>query len=227
MWPSRNSLKSKRRASPRLGSLILAATGVLAHPSFSAEIAGEVTSASGAPLQKVPLCLRDSENATECLKVRFSDRSGAYSFKGVKAGRAYTIAIFLDRSAASRKFDNYKTYVWTSEQSVFVEGKNQAVTLPPFVGKFNYSNFQRTVELSAADFPEIGQVDTASQPVFLKVSYAPVGSPELPPETVFLGQVTDPANLRLEAMVPLAVTAIDYQLFSAANSYTGRISLAD
>jgi hypothetical protein len=73
----------------------------------------------------------------------------------------------------------------------------------------------------------VGTSSLAAEPVFLKVAFPPVEPPELPPETIFLGQVTDPASMRLEASVPLAVTGFDYQVFSAAFSYSGRISLAD
>jgi len=59
------------------------------------------------------------------------------------------------------------------------------------------------------------------------VAFAPVASPDLPPETIFLGAVNAPNNLRLEASIPLAVTGIDYQIFGADFSYDGRISLAN
>ena len=139
------------------------------------------------------------------------------------------MAIFLDKSASARKFETYRTYVWTppATTTVAIERKNDSFVLEPFFGKFNYSNYQRAVELGAGDFPELSQVDLAAQPVFLKVSYMPVASPDLPPETIFLGQVMDAASVRLEATLPLAVAAIDYQVFSADFSYTGRISLAD
>jgi hypothetical protein len=195
--------------------------------TLSAEISGTVTDSAGAPLPKVPVCLQEAEVLQGCIKLRFSNRKGNYSFKGLKPGKSYSLSIFLDKSAAARKFEEYKTYVWTPRQLVAIQNKRDVVTLPAFEGTFGFSNFQRVVELGVSDFPELTQIDLAAGLVFLKVAFNPVGSPDLPPETIFLGAVNEPTKLRLEATVPLAVTGIDYQVFSASFSYTGRISLVD
>jgi hypothetical protein len=228
MWQLREVSSARPRPGVSLRWLGVPALALTAGVAAGAEISGVVTGLDGAPLYRAPVCLRLEADAQECLKLRFTDRKGEYSFKGLKTGDNYTVSIFLDKAASARKFEAYKTYVWTpGSQSTDLARKYDAVALAPFVGKFNYSNYQRAIQMTAADFPELGQVDLSSQPVFLKVSYQPVQSPELPPETIFLGQVGDPAAVRLEATVPLAVNGIDYQLFSADFSYTGRISLAD
>lgn len=205
-------------------TLLLSLSPALA---LGASIGGAVVDSAGAPLYQVPVCLRDSDQEQECTKLRFSDRNGNYSFKGLKVGSRYSLSIFYDKSAAARKFQAYRTYVWTPAQSVTIENKRDAVLLPTFQGTFDFSNFQRVIELVAADFPELNQVDLNAGTVFLKVAFDSVASPDLPPETIYLGTVSNPDNLRLEASVPLAVTGIDYQIFGSNFSYDGRISLAE
>ena len=202
------------------------ALSTLAPMAVAAEINGKVTDAAGTPLYRAPLCLQIAAGSPGCIKRRFSDRKGEYAFNGLKTGQ-YTVSIVTDKSPAARKLETYRTFVWSASQTAVIDSKNGSVLLSPFIGKFNYSNYQRVIELEAGNFPELAQVDLAAEPVFLKVAFMPVSSPEVAPETIFLGQVTDPASLRLQASLPLAVTGIDYQVFSAAFSYTGRITLAD
>ena len=210
------------------GRAAVAALALTSGIAAGAEIRGVVTDSGGVPLYRAPVCLQSGSGESGCSKLRFSDRKGKYSFKGLKAGGDYRVSIFLDKTASARKSETYKTYVWSpGSQAVELLRKNDAVALAPFIGKFNYSNFQRAIVFSAGDFPELSQVDLVAQPVFLKVYYQPPQSPDMPPETIFLGQVADASSVRLEASVPLAVAAIDYQLFSADFSFSGRISLAD
>ncbi len=228
MWQLRKIGGCRPQRKHLCGGAAVTALALTSGIAVGAEISGEVIGLDGLPLYRAPVCLQLNTEAQDCLKLRFSDRKGKYSFKGLKAGGSYTVSIFLDKAASARKFETYKTYVWApGSQSAELARKNDAVALTPFVGKFNYSNYQRAIELTAVDFPELGQVDLSLNPVFLKVFYQPVESADLPPETIFLGQVQDSATVRLEATVPLAVNGIDYQVFSADFSYTGRISLAD
>jgi hypothetical protein len=207
------------------GMIVLIVAPALAH---GASITGAVVDSAGAPLYQVPVCLRDFDHEQrDCLKLRFSDRRGIYSFNGLKAGNRYSLSIFYDKSANARKFQEYTTYVWTPSQSVAITDKKDSIVLPAFQGTFGFSNFQRVIELSASDFPELTQVDLNAGAVFLKVAFDSVTSPDLPPETIFLGTVSNPDNLRLEASIPLAATGIDYQIFGANFSYDGRISLAE
>lgn len=203
---------------------------LLVSPSatLAASVTGTVVDSGGEPLSQVPVCLREAElEQQDCLKLRFSDRRGNYSFNGLKAGKDYSLSIFYDKSATARKFQKYTTYVWTPSQSVAITNKRDSVLLPAFQGTFGFSNFQRVIELSASDFPELSQVDLNAGVVFLKVAFDSVASPDLPPETIFLGTVNDPEQLQLEASVPLAATVIDYQIFGANFSYDGRIPLAE
>jgi hypothetical protein len=158
--------------------------------------------------------------------MRLTDKTGSYSFNGIKPGASYSLSVFTDKTAAARKFDEYRTYVWSPEErQVHIARKTDRVEVAPFIGKFNFSNFQRAIELSAADFPELSQVNLSASPVFLKVSYTLRDAVDTPPESIFLGQITDPTQLQVVASIPLAVTAIDYEVFSANYSVSGRIDL--
>lgn len=224
--------KQRTKSAPHLKHRVLSWAAVLSSSviptlALAASISGTVVDSDGAPLYQVPVCLQESDQEQECIKLRFSDRQGKYSFNGLKVGGQYSLSIFYDKSAAARKFQAYRTYVWTPSQVIAIENKRDAILLPAFEGTFGFSNFQRVIELVAADFPELNQVDLNAGTVFLKVAFDSVASPDLPPETVFLGTVSNPDNLRLEASVPLAVTGIDYQIFGVDFSYDGRISLAE
>jgi len=95
-----------------------------------------------------------------------------------------------------------------------------------FAGKFNFSNFQRTLTLTSVDFPELSSIDLQSDYVALKV-FLPSPDQGQPPETIFLGQVTGLDQLLIEASVPLAVAEIGYEIFSASLSISGAIILAN
>ena len=199
----------------------------LAGQAGAASIEGQVTDTAGKGLVKVPVCLKATSATESCAKTRYTDKRGGYSFKGLKTGGDYSVEILLDRSAAARKFESYRTYVWSPQaQHVSLVMKNGAIELAPFVGKFNFSNYQRSVRLTAADFPELVEFDLAADYVVLKVSFA-AGDPEQPPETIFLGQVSTSDQIRFEASVPLSATAIDYEIYSASRSLAGSIALTE
>ena len=206
-----------------LGTLILAKAGQVA----AATIEGSVTGTDGEPLYKVPVCLKLDPADTECHRIRTTDQSGQYRFNGIKDGD-YTIEVYKDPSASGRRFETYRTYVWAPKnQGVSLAGKNASANLDTIVGKFNFSNYQRAVMLTAADFPELSTVDYQSEYVALKV-FVPSGSPDVPPETIYLGQVTNPASLAIEASLPLAASTIGYEIFSISGlSLSGSIILAD
>ncbi len=205
-----------------LGTLIMAKAGQLS----AGNIEGVVTDNSGEPLYKVPVCLKLDAADADCHRIRSTDQSGQYRFNGVKDG-TYTVEVFQDPSASGRRFETYRTYVWAPKsRTVSLAGKNAAGALDPFVGKFNFSNYQRVVTLTAADFPELSTIDYQSQYVALKV-FVPSGSPDVPPETIYLGQVTSPDTLAIEASLPLAASTIGYQIYSASLSLSGSIILAD
>jgi hypothetical protein len=174
----------------------------------------------------VPVCLKTLDDGDDCTKLRYTDKLGAYRFNGIKPGSDYAVTIFLDKSAAARKFDKYRTYVWSpAEQPLTISKRADSIRLAPFVGKFNFSNYQRVLQLTATDFPELEEFDLAGDYVFLKVSVAPT-EPERSSETIFLGQITDAEQIQLEASVPLSTTSIDYEIYSANYAISGSISLS-
>jgi len=194
--------------------------------AISASIEGLVVDSSGQPLSKVAVCLADPDEAGRCLKIRSTGKSGKYSFTGLKAGNQYTVLVNGDRTAASRKFQSYSTYVWKPlQQRVDISARNTRATLDDFTGKFNFSNFQRVVNLTAADFPELASIDLEGSYVALKV-FIPSKVEDEPPQTIYLGQVTSTANVQIAASVPLAEQVIEYEIFSATLSINGSIALA-
>lgn len=211
----------------RAGFFIALILGFAIQTSVAATLGGTVTSPDGEPLYRVPICLKIDTSERDCVRVRKTNQRGEYQFNGLKTNTSYTVEVFQDSSAAGRKFEEYRTYVWEPQyQKVTNKLKNYSLQLETFVGKFNFSNFQRVVTLTSADFPELSSIDLTSEYVALKV-FVPSTDAESPPETIFLGQVTNLDNLVIEASVPLAASAIGYQIYSATLSLDGSIILAD
>ena len=195
-------------------------------PTMAASLEGTVVNDAGDPLVKVPVCLRDAGEERRCTKIQSTDRNGRYRFNGLKDGEAFSVVVFQDDSAAGRKFERYRTYVWSpGEQRVSLTGKNATASLAPFVGEFNFSNYQRGLTLTGADFPELRSLDLVGDYVMLKV-FLPPTAPDIPPETIFLGRVVNADTLSVAASVPLSATWINYQIYSASLSLDGSITLA-
>ena len=155
----------------------------------------------------------------------WTDKKGNYSFAGLKPGSDYMVVINGDRSAANRKNESYGNYVWEpAAQAAAINSMKDKVAVEDFVGKFNFSNFQRIVTLGATDFPELASIDLDGSYTALKV-FIPSSQEGVPPETIFLGQVQSAARLEIEASVPLSVTTISYELYSAVMSISGSIVL--
>jgi len=193
--------------------------------SSAASIAGSALNQdTGAPLVKVPICLAPPSTPTNCTKIRWTDKKGKYSFSGLRAGEDYAVIVNGDTSASNRKFEAYANYVWTKQKhTVAISSKSDKIQAH-FTGKFNFSNFQRIINLTAADFPELGSLDLAGSYVALKVFTLPLIEDQ-PPETIFLGLVSSVDTLKISASVPLASSSIRYEIFSATLSLNGSIAL--
>jgi hypothetical protein len=190
-----------------------------------ASIAGSATDADGEPLSKVSICLTQAGSSGKCDKVRWTDRNGDYAFKGLKSGFDYIVTVNGDSSAANRKFEQHANYAWLPRKhTVTINSKNEKHTVAGFVGKFNFSNFQRIVSLTGADFPELSSLDLVGSYVGLKV-FISSGNVDEPPKTIFLGQVKDANNLKISASVPLASSYIEYEIFSDNLALSGSIAL--
>jgi len=213
--------RQKRPSYWLLSILVLA----MSARSEAGSLMGTVVGDSGQPLYKVPMCLRLSGEDRKCSKIQSTDREGRYRFNGLKDGNVAHVAVFQDETAAGRKFDRYRTYVWSPAGQTAVSGdRKSSVNLTPFVGEFNFSNYQRSLKLTANDFPELRALDLEGDYVMLKVFLAsPI--PEAPPETIFLGRVLNADLLSVAASVPLSATAINYQIYSASLSIEGSVSL--
>ncbi len=68
-------------------------------------------------------------------------------------------------------------------------------------------------------------LDLVGDYVMLKV-FLPPASPDLPPETIFLGRVMNADTLSVAASLPLSAGSINYQIYSASLSIEGSITLA-
>jgi len=208
-----------------LTALVALCLSLCAQLATGASIEGRATNVAGEPLYKVAVCLTRTGTNGKCDKVRWTDRKGNYSFAGLKPGGDYAIVVNGDRSAANRKNESYGNYVWEpAAQAAAINSMNDKVAVRDFVGKFNFSNFQRIITLGAADFPELASIDLDGSYTALKV-FIPSSQEGVPPETIFLGQVHSGARLEIEASVPLSVTNIGYEIYSAVLSINGSIVL--
>jgi hypothetical protein len=191
----------------------------------AASIEGRAINFRGEPLYKVSVCLSENGSAGQCTRVRWTDKKGNYSFTGIKPDGNYDVVVNGDTSAANRKMASYANYVWEPAlHTTAIQSQNDKVTLADFVGKFNFSNFQRILVLSAADFPELAGIDLEGSYTALKV-FIPSSQEGEPPETIFLGQVHSGARLEIEASVPLSATTIGYEIYSAVLAINGTIAL--
>jgi hypothetical protein len=198
---------------------------VFAQAASSASISGRATNSQGERLTKVSICLSRAVTPQLCDKVHWTNKKGGYSFSGLKPGISYIVSVNGDTSAANRKFEQHANYAWQpSEHRVTINSKKDKRTVEDFVGKFNFSNFQRIVKLTATDFPELSSIDLTGSYVALKV-FVRSNNPEEAPQTIFLGQVRDTDNLQINASVPLASPAIEYEIFSSELSLNGSIAL--
>ena len=202
-------------------ALLLCAQG-----ASSASISGRTIDADGAALTKVSVCLALASTPESCERVRWTDKKGAYTFNGLKPGIDYIVTVNGDSAASNRKFERHANYAWQPrEHKATINSKNEKLAVEGFVGKFNFSNFQRIVSLRAADFPELSSIDLAGSYVALKV-FLSSGKVDEPPETIFLGRVHNGDKLKIRASVPLASSVIEYEIFSSNLALSGSIALA-
>jgi hypothetical protein len=201
-------------------ALLLCAQG-----ASSASISGRTVDADGAALTKVSVCLSLASTPESCERVRWTDKKGAYTFNGLKPGIDYIVTVNGDSTASNRKFERHANYAWQPrEHSATINSKNEKLAVGDFVGKFNFSNFQRIVSLSAADFPELSSIDLTGSYVALKV-FISSGKLDEPPQTIFLGRVLEREKLEIRASVPLSCSVIEYEIFSSNLALSGSIGL--
>ncbi len=221
---------SRLKRWPAIGQRLRACAPALSLFALSAtagSLTGTVTNEAGEPLAKVPVCLQSPEESQGCIKVRSSDRNGDYQFTGLKEAVTYRVTVFQDDSAAGRKFERYRTYVWEPRfQDIRLQRRNETLATAGFVGKFNFSNFQRGLTLTATDFPELASLDLAADYVVLKV-FIPTSDPSAAPETIYLGRVANLEGLQIAASLPLSASRIDYQIYNASFSIAGSIALSE
>jgi hypothetical protein len=219
---STTALALKARVLP-LGVAMLT---LLAQAAYGAKIEGHAINVDGQALVKVPVCLALASTPLLCEKTRWTDKKGRYTFPGLQVGADYIVTVNGDSSAAVRKLEVFANYIWEpAKQTASVQSKSDSIVLQDVVGKFNFSNFQRALTLTAADFPELASFTFSDNYVFLKV-FIPAPQADAQPETIFLGQVQNPDQLAVEASLPLSATEIGYEIYDSNNlSLSGTIRL--
>ena len=196
--------------------------------STAADISGRVVDDAGNFLKGIQICLKSEPSSLkDCTRIKRTDAKGNYEFKGLKPGSSYSLRIHLDRDAKQRKYQQFKNFVWEPLiQNLEIRNRRDQVNLRDFVGKFDFSNFQRVIKLVSADFPEFGGIDTSKESVALRV-YIKAEGDSNESQTIFLGQVVDPNSLWIEASIPRSVRQIQYEILRVGQSTYGLISLSE
>jgi hypothetical protein len=214
-----------RRLSPVAIASVLILYG-LAESASAAGVSGRVVDDEGRVLTNVPVCLKQTGPNRECLDIQLTDRDGEYRFRGRKLSREYAIEIFKDTRGATRQYNLFRNYSWKpTQQTAVLTQREGHVQLEPFVGQFDFRNFQHVVHLTASDFPELAEFDLQGEHVMLKVTHAAAEATQ-PPNTIFLGHVTDASAVSLEASLPSATNTIDYEIYTVGRSVIGQIQLS-
>ena len=90
---------------------------VLSMNVFAGSISGHVSNEHGVSLDRVRVCLQSSTNDTnQCIKSDYTNKSGFYSFKGVRHEVDYRVKVYFDPSLNGRKANLFPNYVWTPQQ---------------------------------------------------------------------------------------------------------------
>ena len=198
---------------------------LFAQATSSASITGHTADAEGTALTKVSVCLALASTTGICERVRRTNKKGNYKFNGLKPGIDYIVTVNGDSSVSNRKFERHANYAWQPRKhTVTINAKNEKRTVDDFIGKFNFSNYQRIVSLGAVDFPELSSIDLVGSYVGLKV-FIRSGSIDEPPRTIFLGRVHNGDKLKIRASVPLSSSSIEYEIFSSNLALSGSIVL--
>jgi len=76
-----------------------------------------------------------------------------------------------------------------------------------FTGKFNFSNFQRIINFTVVDFPELYSLDLEGSEIALCEGQ--------PSKTISLDQVSNANKLKIRDSINIASSSIHHELFSA------------
>ncbi len=184
-------------------------------PGVAAEIEGQVTDEQGSVLKGVRICLSVPGAAPgDCERTRFTNKSGGYSFNGLKSGD-YVVKVLSEASLAGRKADPYPNLAWAPvSHEISLSSQSQRSQGADFTGSFSFSNFQAEFQLGGADFPELSTYDLANDYVFLKVYTVDPSSGAQ--DLIYLGQVTDISKVLIEVSVPLSAERLYYETYSAS-----------
>jgi hypothetical protein len=175
-------------------------------------IAGIVNDGDGNPLDAVPICLDESSNSGSCARLSVTDSTGGYLFTDVVQNLPYRVTVDVSNDS-----NPYPNYAWAPlEHAVVVNAISGNADNLNFTGTFNFSNFQKQIQLTYNDFPELRDYDLLNDYVFLKVYYEVYNADltEYEENLIYLGRIISGAGLLIEASAPLATTTVYYETYS-------------
>lgn len=198
--------------------LVLLILLTIATPAaFGASVSGTVVDENGQPIADSTLCLSqqntDPGTAPACLQQQTTDSQGNYTFGQMDAG-AYTVTI------ADRRFPTF-TWLPVARKVALARGSD-TITGFNFKRQFSFSNFQKPINISGSDLPELAAFNLGQDLVFVKVYAVDPANPSQ--QTVFfLGKVSNDANLKFSASAPWTVKEVRYEIFSPVASSQGSL----
>ncbi|MGY6217479.1 carboxypeptidase-like regulatory domain-containing protein [Methylolobus aquaticus] len=180
-------------------------------------IAGKVSDESGRALSGVNVCLLPAGavpgSDRVCLRQNASNGQGRYRFRMNKPG-AYAIEIRDER---------FETYVWNAVAThAVIKTRDQDIRGLDFKRQFRFGNFRNQMTITADHLPELFTRDLVAMATFVKLYVADAASTS-GQKLLFLGRVTDVAQLAIKLSLPSTAQAIQYEVFGQGLNASGTI----
>jgi hypothetical protein len=187
-------------------------------------IRGVLKDDQGHPIRNAEVCLLSAASAAkwQCIKSRHSASKGKYAFANLKKGIYYVSVRRIDTMGPS--------YAWLPALQQVVLKKSTSVAKAVDFGwisqgasqGFKFNNFKNDRRLTAADFPELAQFDTAHARVALKV-YIPAPNETTEEQVLFLGRIVHPEHLAISLSIPNTETRLVYEIFTPSQTAAGTL----
>ena len=180
-------------------------------------VAGKVSDESGRAMSGVNVCLLPAGavpgSDRVCLRQNATNAQGRYRFRMNKPG-AYAIEIRDER---------FETYVWNAVAThAVIETRDQDVRGLNFKRQFRFGNFRNQMTVTADHLPELFARDLGAMATFVKLYVADAAATS-GQKLLFLGRVTDVAQLAIKLSLPSTAQEIQYEVFGQGLSVSGTI----
>ena len=180
-------------------------------------ITGKVSDESGRAISGVNVCLLPAGavpgSDRACLRQNLSNAQGRYRFRMNKPG-AYAVEIRDER---------FEAYVWNAVAThAVVERRDQDVRGLNFKRQFRFGNFRNQLTITADHLPELFARDLGSMATFVKL-YVDDAAATSGQKLLFLGRVTDVAQLAIKLSLPSTAQTIQYEVFGQGLNASGSI----